>query len=237
MLTHTQLEELLKFDTPTVSNAIESFNIRPRTEGFMGPEIRCILPYDTPMIGYACTAKISALQPPTPDQQHLIYNYYAHVKETPSPTISVIQDIDPVPTGSFWGEVHASVHKALGCVATVTNGGVRDLDEVENLGFGYFASCVLVSHAYVHIEDYDCPVTLGRLTVRPGDLLHADKHGVLVIPHGIAPELVKVCRNIQYAEEPVIKGCREKFATGVNLDELRAWREEMQKRRAVAYQQ
>jgi regulator of RNase E activity RraA len=236
-LTKAQLEELREFDTPTVSNAIESFHIRSRTEGFMGPEIKCILPCETPIIGYACTAKISALQPPTPEQKLLIYDYYANIKETPSPTIAVIQDIDPMPTGSFWGEVHVSVHKALGCVATITNGGVRDLDEVKSLDFGYFASCVLVSHAYVHIEQYGCPVTVGGLTVHPGDLLHADKHGVLLIPHKIVPELAEVCRNIQYAEEPVIKGCRERFETGVELDELKAWREEMQRRRAAAYQQ
>jgi regulator of RNase E activity RraA len=149
----------------------------------------------------------------------------------------VIQDVDPVPTGSFWGEVHASVHKALGCVATITNGGVRDLAEVKNLGFGYFASCVLVSHAYVHVEEFGCPVTFGGLTVHPGDLLHADQHGVILIPHEIAPELAQVCRNIQYAEEPVLKGCRERFETGVELDELKTWREEMQRRRAAAYQQ
>ena len=235
-LTQVQLEELCGFDTPTVSNAIECFQIRSRTEGFMGPEITCILPYEKPIIGYACTAKISALQPPKPEQKLMIYNYYASVKDISSPTIAVIQDIDPVPIGSFWGEVHASVHKALGCVATITNGGVRDLNEVKDLGFGYFASCVLVSHAYVHIEEFGCPVTFGGLTVHPGDLLHADQHGVILIPHEIAPELAQVCRNIQYAEEPVLKGCRERFGIGVELDELKTWREEMQRRRAAAYQ-
>jgi regulator of RNase E activity RraA len=232
MLTKEQLEELREFDSPTVSNAIESFDIRLRTEGFMGPEIKCIIPYQKPMIGYACTAKMSALTPPTPEQAELIYDYYANVKATPSPSIAVIQDIDPSPIGSFWGEVHSSVHKALGCVGVITNGGVRDLNEVEALEFGYFASCVLVSHAYDHIEQYDCPVKIGGLTVHPGDLLHADKHGVVLIPHEIAPELAQACRRALYAEEPVVKGCRAKFEVGVEIEELRQWREEMKRRRA-----
>ncbi len=231
MLTKEQLEELREFDSPTVSNAIESFAVRPRTDGFMGPEIKCIIPYQKPMVGYACTAKMSALKPPTPEQEELIYAYYAKVKDTPSPTIAVIQDIDPSPIGSFWGEVHASIHKALGCVGTITNGGVRDLDEVKRLGFRYFASCVLVSHAYDHIEAYGCPVEIGGLVVHPGDLLHADKHGVVLIPHEIAPELALTCRKALYAEEPVIKGCQGKFDTGVEIEELRQWREEMKRRR------
>ncbi|MBD3308893.1 RraA family protein [candidate division KSB3 bacterium] len=232
-LTPAQLEELREFDSPTVSNAIEFFDIRPRTEGFMGPEIKCILPYRKPMIGYACTATISSLEPPTPEQKALVYDYYANVKQAPTPTVVVIQDLDPVPIGSFWGEVHASIHKALGCVGVITNGGVRDLDEVRALEFGYFASCVLVSHAYDHIEDYDCPVQVGGLTIQPGDLLHADQHGVVLIPPEIAPELAAACRQAHYAEEPVIQGCRTKFESGVSLEELRQWREEMQRRRTV----
>jgi regulator of RNase E activity RraA len=232
-LTAEELAELRNFDTPTISNAIERFNVRPFTEGFMGPEIKCILPCDKPIIGYACTAKISALKPPTEEQKELAMAYYAKVKETPFPTITVIEDIDPKPVGSFWGEVQGSIHKALGCIGVVTNGGVRDLDEVERLQFKYFASCVLVSHAYVHIEDYDCPVNIGGLTVRPGDLLHADKHGVILIPHEIAPALAEACRKAQWAEEPVIHGCRERFVTGVSLEELKAWRQEMARRRTA----
>lgn len=231
ILSAEQLEELRNFDTPTISNAIERFNIRPLTEGFMGPEIKCILPYERPIVGYACTARISAMRPPTDAQKEMALAYYAKVKDTPRPAITVIEDMDPRPIGSFWGEVQGSIHKALGCAGVVTNGGVRDLDEVQKLQFGYFASCVLVSHAYVHLEAYDCPVSVGGLTVRPGDLLHADKHGVIVIPHEIAPMLADACRKAQWAEEPVIHGCRERFATGVSIEELKAWRQEMAGRR------
>ena len=131
LLTAEQLEELRGFDTPTVSNAIERFAVRPHTEGFMSPMIKCILPCDKPVIGYACTAKISAMRPPTPEQQGLLVSYYAKVKETPFPTLAVIEDIDPAPVGSFWGEVQSSIHKALGCTGVITSGGVRDLDEAD----------------------------------------------------------------------------------------------------------
>lgn len=157
--------------------------------------------------------------------------YYAKVQATSAPAIAVIEDVDPQPVGSFWGEVQGSVHKALGCVGVVTNGGVRDLDEVERLGFRYFASCILVSHAYVHLEAYDCPVRVGGLTVRPGDLLHADKHGVVLIPKEIAPALAEACRAAQWAEEPVIQGCRKGFASGIRLEDLKEWRQEMARRR------
>jgi 4-hydroxy-4-methyl-2-oxoglutarate aldolase len=195
-LTKDQLEELRKYDSPTISNAIETFNLRPRTEGFMGPGIKCILPYEKPIIGYAATTIISSVKPPNSRQKEMLYDSYANVKRSPLPTFLVIQDLDPTPIGSFWGEVQATTHSALGCVGTITNGGVRDLDEVSQLGFGYFARCVLVSHAYVHIVDYNCPVKLGGITINPGDLLHADKHGVVLIPEKISLELAESCNRV-----------------------------------------
>ena len=129
-LSREQIEELGSFDTPTVSNAIERFNIRSRVEGFMSPKIRSIFPDMPPMVGYACTAKISATQPPTDAQKELIYEYYQSILDCEGPPIAVIQDVDESPIGSFWGEVQANTHKALGCMGVVTNGGVRDLDEV-----------------------------------------------------------------------------------------------------------
>lgn len=228
-LTPEQLEELKKIDSPTISNAIELFNVRPRSEGFMLSNIKCILPSATPIVGYACTAKISALHPPTPEQRALSIKYYEMIKNHPG-CITVIQDVDPQPIGSYWGEVQASIHKALKCVGLITNGGVRDLDAVERIGFGYFASCVLVSHAYVHLVDYDCPVEVGGITVKPGDLIHADKHGVVIIPNEIAHKVVEACRLVEYAEAAVIEECKKRFDTGVEIEELKQWFAEMGKR-------
>jgi len=116
-------------------------------------------------------------------------------------------------------------------VSTITNGGVRDLDEVNEFGFGYFACCVLVSHAYVHIENYNCPVKVGGLTIKPGDLLHADKHGVILIPDSVTHKLAEACRKIQLAEKPFIEGCRKKFGRGIGIGEIRNLREKMVKKR------
>ena len=157
------------------------------------------------------------------------------MQQTPRPSVSVIEDIDPQPVGSFWGEVNATVHKALGCAGAITNGGVRDLHEVGLLGFGFYASRLLVSHAYVHIEDHDCPVTVGGLTVQPGDLVAADIHGVILIPREIAPELAVACRKAGEAELPVLTECRKAIAEGreVDLDQLSHWRSEMARLRLL----
>ncbi len=233
MLTKEQLDELAKFDTPTISNAIEFFGLHAWTEGFMHHSIRRIIPYGgRRLTGYAITAKMSATQPPTAEQKKLQALYYEKVKAAPGPyKVTVIQDIDSDPVGSLWGEVQASMHMALGCTGLVTNGGVRDLDEVEAVGFDYFASCVLVSHAYAHIEAIDCPVCVGGLVVKPGDLIHADKHGVLVIPPEVAPRLAEACRAAAWSEEPVIKNCQKHFTDGVDMKDFDAWRSEMAARR------
>ncbi len=245
MVSLEQLEALKQFDGPTICNALEFFSLRPKTTGFLKPGIRKIFPTETRVIGYAVTAKISALYPPTEEQKRLQEAYYKAVWETPKPTITVIQDIDPEPIGSFWGEVQATVHRYLGCSAVITSGGVRDLDEVSALGFEYFAHCVLVSHAYVHLEAVQCPVHVGGITVEPGVIAFADKHGVVLIPEEVVPYLPEACKAAQEAEYPVLHNCRkvmessgtptEGIGRGTErLEALMTWRKEMVKRREEA---
>jgi len=118
----------------------------------------------------------------------------------------VIEDVDyPEPIGSYWGEVNGSIYKGAGAVGLVTNGGVRDLDEVEETGFHFFASCVLVSHAYVHLVEVGKPVSVGGLAVSPGDLLHGDKHGVTSIPHEIARDVAKASAEVEERERPIAR--------------------------------
>jgi 4-hydroxy-4-methyl-2-oxoglutarate aldolase len=119
ILTREEIKELQQFDTPTVSNAIETFEVREPTEGFTKPGLRQIIPYKKPMVGYACTAQVSSLKPPTRAQKKLFMDYFGNILNTPDPTIAVIQDIDPEPVGSLWGEVMSTTHRALGCVGTI----------------------------------------------------------------------------------------------------------------------
>ena len=197
------LAALRRFNTPTVCNAIETFDVRPRTEGFMDRTIACRFPDLGPMVGYAVTAKIRASSPAKDDVHHT--RIWAEFAKTPKPWVIVIEDMDwPDPTGSYWGEVNASTYSALGAIGVVTNGGVRDLAEVRPIGFHFFSSCLLVSHAYVHVVEVGTPVTVGGLTVHPGDLLHGDEHGVTSVPVDIAERLPDACRAIEAAERKLI---------------------------------
>ncbi len=210
-LTQGELDALRKWPTPAISNAIELFNIKPRNEGFMLSDIKCAFPEMEPMIGYAATAIISAESsegrrvPPT--------EWWEVIRKTPGPRVAVLHDIDRPVVGSFWGEVNANIHKALGCVGTVTDGSVRDLDEVKELGFHFFSSCVTVSHAYVHLVEIGVPVRVGGLLVKPGDLLMGDKHGVISIPLEIAREIPKAARMMEEWERKVINFCKSKDFT------------------------
>ena len=130
------------------------------------------------------------------------------VAETPGPRVVVMQDNDPQPIGSFWGEVQGNIHKALGCVGLVTNGGVRDMDEVRDMNFQFYAKSILVSHAYVHLVAIDVPVSVGGMVVNPGDLIHADKHGAQVIPHDLAAEIPAAVDKIAANERRIIDTCQ-----------------------------
>jgi len=206
-LTRDELDALRAITTPTVANAIETFNVRPRNEGFMEPSVRCIFPELGAMVGYAVTAKIAAREraaKPLPP-----WEMWEALSVVPGPRIVVIEDLDyPNPIGSFWGEVNGSIYKGLGCAGAVTNGGVRDLPEVRATGFHFFASCVLVSHAYVHLVEVGTPVSVGGLTVRRGDLLHGDEHGVISIPLEIARDIPGAAERVERYERPIIDFAR-----------------------------
>lgn len=215
------LDELRQWNTPTIANALELFNIRPRNVGFMNPTIKCIFPEMGVMVGYAVTVTIAADQPAAPGRAVNMGDYFDYVMSTPAPRIVVAQDLDnPPAVGSLWGEVNGSRHKAMGCLGTITNGGVRDLDEVHELGFQYFASAVIPSHAYVHMVDFNLPVSVGGLVVNPGDLLHADKHGIIHIPHEVAAEVPEKCHEMERRERPLIDLHKSSDFTVEKLKEL-----------------
>jgi regulator of RNase E activity RraA len=143
------------------------------------------------------------------------------IETIPAPRVVVIQDLDvPAGIGAFWGDVQSNLHRALGCVGAVTNGGVRDLDEVRALGFHFFAGCISVSHAYVHLVDAGIPVEVGGLTVRPGDVLHGDQHGVISIPLEIAERIEEGIAKVDRIERELITYCQSAQFTRQGLEDL-----------------
>lgn len=229
-LTKEQLEELRQFDTPTVCNALESFGIRPRTEGYGRPGMVLRTGGSRPMVGYAETAKVSGKYPGSGEK---MMEYYEYVRTMEDPTIAVIQDIDPVRVGSFWGEVNATAHKALGTAGTLTDGGVRDLKETDELGFYFFSTELVVSHGYSHVDSCHCPVEICGVVIHPGDLIHADHHGFTIIPPETAPVLAQACRHAAAAELPMLEPCRKAIRDGVKptIEEIRQWRKGMDQKR------
>jgi len=209
-LTWEQLEAIRRLDTCTAANAIETFGLRLRNEGFSDSSVRCTFPRFAPMLGYAATVKIRCSGPPPEGHSYLDRtDWWNYILTLPAPRVVVIQDVDEVPgRGAFLGEVHANILLALDCVGAVTNGAVRDLSAVESTGFHFFAGGVSVSHSYAHIVGIDGPVEVGGLKVQPGDLLHGDCHGVLSIPNEIAVEIPALAANIIEKERRLIALCR-----------------------------
>ncbi|HLW60164.1 MAG TPA: RraA family protein [bacterium] len=216
-----RLAELRLYSSPTIANAIETFNVRPRTAGFMSSQIRCLFPELGTMVGYAFTATIRASAAAPPEAAALRPASWRAVEEIPAPRIVVIQDLDDPPgVGAFWGDVQSNIHRALGCVGTITNGSVRDLDEVRALGFHFFAGSVSVSHAYVHLVEIGGPVQVGGLTVRTGDLLHGDQHGIISIPLEIAGRIAEGVEKVDRVERQLIGYCQGSGFSRPGFEEL-----------------
>ena len=226
-------ELLRNFESPTVSNAIESFDVREKSQGIISPRVKEILGYGRPFIGYACTGKIMARDPAPKGFVTDFEAYYSSIEKVQGPVISVIEDLDEEPIGSFWGEVNAHIHRSLGAVAVVTNGGVRDIEEVKPLGFGFYASCKMVSHANIRLVDFDCPVNIFETKIYPGDIIFCDQYGALTIPEETLYYLVEACHKIAAAELPVIQNCKAAILSGkkAKAKDLVLWRKQMEQLR------
>ena len=222
ILSQFELDALKKFDAPTISNAIESFKVRPQSEGFMSSQVKCMFPDMPPIAGYAVTARIRADKPSGEGRTYLSREeWWDYIETIAEPRIPVIEDLDePKGLGAFWGEVQANIHKALGCAGCITDGAVRDLPPVKELGFHFFAGCVSVSHAYANLVEIGTSVTVGGLTVNPGDLLFGDMHGVVVIPPQVAGDLAREALAIMKWEEPILSLCKSKDFEKAKLREL-----------------
>jgi 4-hydroxy-4-methyl-2-oxoglutarate aldolase len=215
------IDALRKISSPTIANAIETFNVRPRHQGFMSSEIRCLFPELGPLVGYAVTALIRAEAPPLEGHRASTFAWWDCVLSTPAPRVVVVHDLDdPRGQGAQWGEVQANIHRALGCAGVVTDGSVRDLDEVRALGFQFAAAHVSVSHAWVHLVDFGLPVKVGGLWVKPGDLIHADQHGVVAIPPETAEAIPAAVKKIEADERRIIDLCQSKDFSAARLKEL-----------------
>ena len=200
-LNDQELSLLREIDTPTICNALEIVSPERRARGFTVRHLHCAFPALAPMVGYARTARVRAATPPSAgneDQTAARVAYYRYIDEAPGPTVMVIEDIDTPPGfGSWWGEVHSNVHRALGALGVVTSGSVRDLDMIAE-GFQLLSGSVGPSHAWVQLVDCGGEVNVHGMVTRSGDLVHADRHGAVIIPHGVArqvPAAAELCQS------------------------------------------
>jgi regulator of RNase E activity RraA len=204
-LTDLQLEALRRIDSATIANAIETFGVRPLTSGFMGMEIKCLTPEFGVMVGYAVTATVDSQTEGEPFDSQVWWNVLKGIDASPKPAVVVFQDVGPRPSHScHCGDGMASVMKRLGAAGLVTNGGVRDLPGVRAVGFRFFAPGVVVSHGSFRLVEADIPVEVSGLRIEPGDLLHADENGVVLIPGEIADRVADAAQAVLAEEAEII---------------------------------
>jgi regulator of RNase E activity RraA len=204
-LTAADLELLRKYDTPTVCNVVELFDVRPRHGGYMNARIQACYPKLPPMVGYASTATFRSAAPPrSGDVYSGLAEQVASFAALPGPAVVVFQDLDDPPAAATFGEVMCTTYRAFGAAGLITSGAGRDLDQVEALSFPCFTGGTLCAHGYCYIPQINVPVHVGGVTVHPGDLLHGDRNGVTTIPLDIAPAVARACAKYVAAEAVVL---------------------------------
>ena len=218
-LSSDQIKQLQAFNTCVISDAIETFGVRLRNEGFATAGFRCLFKSFPPLVGYAATCKIRSAHPPIVGSRYVERtDWWKHITSVPSPRVVVMQDTDQEPgTGAFLGVVHVNILKALGCVGAITNGAARELPGIEASGFQVFAGRLAISRAYIHVVEFGGPGEVGGLKIQPGDLLHGDRHGIINVPQDLATKLPAVASRIMEKKQQVIELSKK---PGASLEEL-----------------
>ena len=205
------LDLLRSVDTPTVCNAIETAQGKRGFQGYTRGTMLCSAPADPPVVGFAVTARIAALAPTTeaPDViRARRMAYYRAMAEGAQPAVAVIEDTDfPTCVGAFWGEVNTTIHKGFGLAGALTNGVMRDLGDMAP-GFPVIAGSIGPSHAFVRVTEIGPPVTIFGLTIAPGDLIHADRHGAVCIPPEVIPALAEAVSRMRRTEAIILDAAR-----------------------------
>lgn len=199
------LPRLTQFDTPTICNTIELFEVRPRSAGYMDGRIRSCFPEMAPIAGYAATATMRCAEPKRQgDVYGSLDEQVGRFAELPGAPIVVFQDLDDPPVAATFGEIMCTTYRSFGAAGLITSGAARDLDQVRRLGFSAFSNGAISSHGYSHIVDLHGTVRVGGLTIHPGDLLHADANGVTTIPMEIADQIADAAAEFVTAEAIVL---------------------------------
>jgi regulator of RNase E activity RraA len=220
VLSESQFAFLRSIDTPTVCNLIEVVAPERRGAGYTVVHLHCPFPDLPPMVGFAKTVTMRARDAVSgPSYMAKRMDYLDYVGAEPRPSVVVIEDKDePAGYGAFWGEVQTNVHKALGCLGTITNGSVRDIPQVAE-GFQMLAGSISPSHAYVHVVDFGVPVTIHGMAVQSGDLIHADRHGAVIVPVDKIDAMKPALEGLNKQEARIISAAR---APGASVESIKA---------------
>jgi 4-hydroxy-4-methyl-2-oxoglutarate aldolase len=191
------IEKLAQYTTPTVSNVIELFDLRPRDEGFLAGEIRPLTEAARrPTVGYAVTATVRTSSVPHSEERETPFPQHLHrLREVEAPRIVVFQDLDDPPRSATLGECMATAYRAMGCVGAISSGYVRDLEELERRQFPVFARGTVASHGYFRLVDVMVPVEVGNARISSGTLLHGDANGVVIVPRNVAHWVAAGCED------------------------------------------
>ena len=210
MLSPKTLAKLRSFDTPTICNIIELFDVRPRNTGFMDARIIAAFPEMPPLVGFAATATFRASAPPRAgDAYGSLDKQVERFAELSGPAVVVFQDLDSPTVAATFGEIMCTTYQSFGAVGLITSGAGRDLDQVRKIGFPVFTNGTICSHGYSSIPQIHIPVHVGGIAIYPDDLLHGDCNGITTIPTEIASEIADIGNEYSAAEMLVIEAMRE----------------------------
>jgi regulator of RNase E activity RraA len=219
-----ELAALSAFDTPTICNALEIVLPETRSSGYTTRPAVCGFPALKPIVGYACTARIRAKLPPAKsaaEVRELRHDYYRYIDAGLKPSVVLIEDLDGADAGygAFWGEVQSAIHAGLGALGVITNGSVRDIDAWAP-GFQFLAATIRPSHAFAHVVDFGGEIEVLGMRVRSGDIVHADRHGAVVIPPGAVRELPAAATQVAQREARILAVARAPGSTAEKLIEV-----------------
>jgi len=199
------IQGFLSLSTATISDALDRFGLRGGCEGILS-----IVP-GAKMAGSAFTVRYV----PVGEVKGTVGDYIDFAQ----PGDVIVLDNHGRMDCTVWGDILTVTAKLKGISGTVIDGVCRDVPNILREQYPVFSRgrFMMTGKDRVMVEAMNVTVSIGKVQVKPGDILVGDDSGVVVIPREKASEVLEVAMDIEKAENLIEEAVRR----GLPLKEAR----------------
>ena len=194
-----RLDALTMFDTPTIANAMDSLQIKGRQ--FSGSSIRAVTAGGKAICGVAITATMKEQWGGNYSHVEPWMCFLEEIEKETLPVVAILKDeSEIVGRDAMIGEGMSLAMRSVGAHAALCDGVIRDISAIREINFPVWANGLVADRGNIRFHQYQVPVNVGGMKVNPGDLIHMDENGAMVLPSDRVDEILASAADVNRNE-------------------------------------